>query len=71
MVEKTVEVELSNPWDGHAAGERITVPVLEAKKIVRSGYGVYPTKVDAEAAEGEAGDAKTKQAVRKAAKHGG
>lgn len=62
-----VEVELSHPYGDHAIGDRVELEVAEAKKLVRAGVAVYPTLKDARAAEGEAGESKTKRAVKQAA----
>lgn len=64
---KTVEVEFSNPYGGHEVGDRVKLDVLEAKKVVRAGYAVYPTQEAATKAEGEAGAEKTKRSVAKRA----
>lgn len=60
----TVEITFSHPHGDHAIGDRVSVPVLEAKHLVRAGVAVYPTKADATAAEGEAGEEKTARAVK-------
>lgn len=65
MPEQKIDVELSHPWEGHAVGETVGLDELTARRVVRAGLGVYPTKSEATRAEGEAGAAKTKSAVRK------
>lgn len=72
MAEETVEIVLSHPWvddegSDHEIGDRFAVPIATAKKLVRGGVAVYPTKSDAVEAEGEAGVDKTARAVRKRA----
>lgn len=42
--EETVEVELSNPWQGHEVGERITVDRVQGKNLVRAGVATYPAE---------------------------
>lgn len=64
----TVEITFSHPHGDHAVGDRVTVPRLEAKNLVRAGVAVYPTKAAATAAEGDAGEEKTARAVKAKAK---
>lgn len=61
---ETVEITFSHPHGDHAVGDRVSVPRLEAKNLVRAGVAVYPTKADAVAAEGQAGEEKTARAVK-------
>lgn len=64
---ETVEVQFSHPHGDYAVGDRAELEVVEAKKLVRAGVAVYPTRADAVEAEGDAGAEKTARAVRKRA----
>jgi len=60
----SVEITFSHPHGDHAVGDRVEVPALEARRLVKAGIAVYPTKTAAVAAEGEAGVEKTARAVK-------
>lgn len=43
MAAKMLNVHLQRQWDGHEAGEIVTVEAITAKSMVRKGYGEIVT----------------------------
>ncbi len=55
----TVPIVFSHPHDGYAPGERVEVPIDEARSLVDRAYAQYATITAAKAAGGSRDDAIT------------
>lgn len=67
MAKSTAEVTLSHPWNGHEVGERVELDAAIARRVVRSGHGVYSTMADAVRVGGETAAESTVAAVKASA----
>lgn len=56
-----IKVQMSNPHDGHAVGDKVDLDPVDARRYVRNGVAVYATVPEAKKAGADPDEAATKR----------